>query len=192
MTITWKQYARSLLQFSAGSWLLLYLVLRTQGIQPFNPDGFHSGPWDLSFNQLGAPVREPHRSVQLCRDPADAAPEARDIAPPRRRPTNRETRHQLTAQRVLASDPSRGPRYHAPPRRRANRRAPTYTHAANTRPRAHPRSTPPDPAHLRRRAGQEKQAVSEKTCLAPTHPRRPDFPAQPRLNVSSHASHRSA
>jgi K+-transporting ATPase ATPase A chain len=47
----WKEYARALLLFSAASWLLLYLVLRTQGIHPFNPQGFgHSGPWDLSFN----------------------------------------------------------------------------------------------------------------------------------------------
>ena len=36
--------------FSLFSWLALYLILRTQGIQPFNPEGFHSGPWDLSFN----------------------------------------------------------------------------------------------------------------------------------------------
>ena len=46
----WRQYARSLLLFSGASWLLLYLILRTQGIQPLNPQGFHSGPWDLSFN----------------------------------------------------------------------------------------------------------------------------------------------
>src|ERR1700761_8778961 len=46
----WKQYARSLIVFSFAFWLLLYLILRTQGIQPFNPEGFHSGPWDLSFN----------------------------------------------------------------------------------------------------------------------------------------------
>src|SRR6201996_6795858 len=47
----WRQYAQSLLLFSLGSWLLLYLVLRTQSIQPLNPQGFtHSGPWDLSFN----------------------------------------------------------------------------------------------------------------------------------------------
>jgi K+-transporting ATPase ATPase A chain len=47
----WKRYARSLLLFSLGSWLVLYLVLRTQSIQPFDPQGFtHSGPWDLSFN----------------------------------------------------------------------------------------------------------------------------------------------
>jgi potassium-transporting ATPase potassium-binding subunit len=47
----WKEYARSLLLFSAASWLMLYLVLRTQRIHPFNPQGFtHSGPWDLSFN----------------------------------------------------------------------------------------------------------------------------------------------
>jgi K+-transporting ATPase ATPase A chain len=46
----WKAYARSVIVFSLFSWLALYLILRTQGIQPFNPEGFHSGPWDLSFN----------------------------------------------------------------------------------------------------------------------------------------------
>jgi potassium-transporting ATPase potassium-binding subunit len=47
----WKQYARTMLLFSLASWLLLYLVLRTQGFWPFDPQGFtHSAPWDLSFN----------------------------------------------------------------------------------------------------------------------------------------------
>src|ERR1700753_2581452 len=46
----WKSYARSLIVFSLLFWILLYLILRTQGVQPFNPEGFHSGPWDLSFN----------------------------------------------------------------------------------------------------------------------------------------------
>jgi potassium-transporting ATPase potassium-binding subunit len=46
----WKAYARSVVVFSLFSWLALYLILRTQSIQPFNPEGFHSGPWDLSFN----------------------------------------------------------------------------------------------------------------------------------------------
>ena len=47
----WKEYARSLLLFSAASWLILYVVLRSQAVQPLNPQGFtHSGPWDLSFN----------------------------------------------------------------------------------------------------------------------------------------------
>jgi potassium-transporting ATPase potassium-binding subunit len=47
----WKAYAGSLLVFSAASWLMLYVILRTQRIHPFNPQGFtHSGPWDLSFN----------------------------------------------------------------------------------------------------------------------------------------------
>jgi K+-transporting ATPase ATPase A chain len=46
----WKAYARSVIVFSLLSWLLLYLILRTQSIQPFNPEGFHSGPWNLSFN----------------------------------------------------------------------------------------------------------------------------------------------
>ncbi|HXV04912.1 MAG TPA: potassium-transporting ATPase subunit KdpA [Solirubrobacterales bacterium] len=46
----WKAYAKSLVLFSVFSWLALYLILRTQGIQPFNPQHFHSGPWDVSFN----------------------------------------------------------------------------------------------------------------------------------------------
>jgi len=46
----WKAYARSMLVFSAVSWLALFLILRTQTLQPFNPEGFHSGTWDLSFN----------------------------------------------------------------------------------------------------------------------------------------------
>jgi K+-transporting ATPase ATPase A chain len=46
----WKTYAKSLVLFSVFSWVALYLILRTQGIQPFNPEGFHSGPWDVSFN----------------------------------------------------------------------------------------------------------------------------------------------
>jgi K+-transporting ATPase ATPase A chain len=46
----WKAYARSVLVFSALSWLLLYLILRTQSIQPFNPEGFGSAPWDVTFN----------------------------------------------------------------------------------------------------------------------------------------------
>jgi K+-transporting ATPase ATPase A chain len=46
----WKVYARSIVVFSLVSWLALYLILRTQSIQPFNPEGFGSGPWNLSFN----------------------------------------------------------------------------------------------------------------------------------------------
>jgi K+-transporting ATPase ATPase A chain len=46
----WKAYAGTLIVFSALFWLALYLILRTQGIQPWNPQGFHSGTWDLSFN----------------------------------------------------------------------------------------------------------------------------------------------
>jgi K+-transporting ATPase ATPase A chain len=46
----WKAYARSLLVFSLLFWLLLYLILRTQGVHPWNPGGLRSGGWDLSFN----------------------------------------------------------------------------------------------------------------------------------------------
>lgn len=47
----WTEYGRSLLLFSAANWLIVYAILRTQSIHPFNPQGFtHSGPWDVSFN----------------------------------------------------------------------------------------------------------------------------------------------
>jgi K+-transporting ATPase ATPase A chain len=46
----WKAYARSVLVISALSWLALYLILRTQTLHPFNPEGFHSGTWDVTFN----------------------------------------------------------------------------------------------------------------------------------------------
>jgi K+-transporting ATPase ATPase A chain len=43
----WKGYARSVLIFSAGSFLALYAILRTQGLQPGGPG---SPPPGLSFN----------------------------------------------------------------------------------------------------------------------------------------------
>jgi potassium-transporting ATPase potassium-binding subunit len=46
----WKEYAVSTLIFSAACFLALYLILRTQSIQPLNPQGFRSPPWDLAFN----------------------------------------------------------------------------------------------------------------------------------------------
>ena len=47
---TWKGYARTTIVFSAVFWLALYLVLRSQGIHFFNPTGFNSAPWDVTFN----------------------------------------------------------------------------------------------------------------------------------------------
>jgi K+-transporting ATPase ATPase A chain len=46
----WKAYARSVLVFSAVFWGLLYLILRTQGIHPWNRSDLTSGSWDVSFN----------------------------------------------------------------------------------------------------------------------------------------------
>ena len=46
----WKRYARNVLVFSLVSWIALYVILRTQNIHPFNPEGFHSGTWDVTFN----------------------------------------------------------------------------------------------------------------------------------------------
>jgi K+-transporting ATPase ATPase A chain len=46
----WRGYARAVLLFSAASMAVLYLILRTQSIHPWNPLDLTSGPWDLSFN----------------------------------------------------------------------------------------------------------------------------------------------
>ncbi|MGZ4269196.1 MAG: potassium-transporting ATPase subunit KdpA [Solirubrobacteraceae bacterium] len=46
----WKAYARSVVFFSLFGWLVLFAILRTQTLHPFNPQGFHPGTWDLSFN----------------------------------------------------------------------------------------------------------------------------------------------
>src|SRR5438105_4255354 len=50
----WKAYARSLLLFSGLFWLALYLILRTQTLHPGNPQGFHSGTWDVTFNTVSS------------------------------------------------------------------------------------------------------------------------------------------
>ena len=39
----WKEYARSVLVLSALFWIALYVILRTQGIHPFNPGGLRRG-----------------------------------------------------------------------------------------------------------------------------------------------------
>ncbi len=49
----WKAYAKSLIIFSLAGWLLLYFILRTQTLWNWtglNPQGFHSGPWNVTFN----------------------------------------------------------------------------------------------------------------------------------------------
>ncbi|MGA9857500.1 MAG: potassium-transporting ATPase subunit KdpA [Solirubrobacteraceae bacterium] len=49
----WKGYAKSLIIFSLAGWLALYLILRTQTLWNFtglNPMGFHSAPWNVTFN----------------------------------------------------------------------------------------------------------------------------------------------
>jgi potassium-transporting ATPase potassium-binding subunit len=49
----WKAYAKSLIIFSLAGWLLLYLILRTQTLWNWtglNPQHFHSGTWNVTFN----------------------------------------------------------------------------------------------------------------------------------------------
>src|SRR5262245_15763387 len=46
----WKAYAKSVLISSVVFFGVLYLILRTQGIHPWNPKHLHSLPWDVAFN----------------------------------------------------------------------------------------------------------------------------------------------
>ncbi|MDE3130602.1 MAG: potassium-transporting ATPase subunit KdpA, partial [Acidobacteriota bacterium] len=49
----WKSYARSVIAFSLAGWLLLYLILRSQGLWNFtglNPMHYASPPWNVTFN----------------------------------------------------------------------------------------------------------------------------------------------
>ena len=54
----WKGYAKSLLIFSLAGWLLLYLILRTQNAfyvpHALNPLGYHSAPWNVTFNTVSS------------------------------------------------------------------------------------------------------------------------------------------
>ena len=50
----WKAYARSVLVLACLFWLALYLILRTQTLHPWNPQGFHSGTWDVTFNTVSS------------------------------------------------------------------------------------------------------------------------------------------
>jgi K+-transporting ATPase ATPase A chain len=54
----WKAYAKSLIVFSLAGWLLLYLILRTQDApwvpHLLNPLGYHSGPWNVTFNTVSS------------------------------------------------------------------------------------------------------------------------------------------
>ncbi len=50
----WKSYARTTIVFSLLFFVVLYVILRTQGIHPFNPEGFDSGTWDVSFNTVSS------------------------------------------------------------------------------------------------------------------------------------------
>jgi len=53
----WKSYARSLIIFSLAGWIILYVVLRSQSIQPWNSYGgvtFHAAPWDVTFNTVSS------------------------------------------------------------------------------------------------------------------------------------------
>ena len=67
----WKGYARTVLVFSALFFVALYVILRTQGIHPFNPEGFGSAPWDVSFNTAASFVTQHELAVLRRRDDAE-------------------------------------------------------------------------------------------------------------------------
>ena len=46
----WKSYGKTTVVFSFVFFVFLYVILRTQNIHPFNPEGFNSAPWDVTFN----------------------------------------------------------------------------------------------------------------------------------------------
>ena len=46
----WKAYAKTTIVFSLLFWLVLYAVLRLQGVHVFNPTKFAAAPWDVTFN----------------------------------------------------------------------------------------------------------------------------------------------
>jgi K+-transporting ATPase ATPase A chain len=53
----WKSYAKSLIIFSFAGWVILFVVLRTASIQPWNNYSgvaFHSAPWDVTFNTVSS------------------------------------------------------------------------------------------------------------------------------------------
>jgi K+-transporting ATPase ATPase A chain len=47
---SWKAYAAAALAFNLTGFLLLYAILRLQGVLPLNPDGIADMPADLAFN----------------------------------------------------------------------------------------------------------------------------------------------
>ena len=98
--------------FSLAGWLLLFLILRTQTLHPFNPEDFHSGTWDLVV-QHRLVVRDQHELAVLRR---------RDDAL-LLQPDGRADRPELR----LGGDRHRGghradPRHHRPPQRDADAR----------------------------------------------------------------------
>jgi K+-transporting ATPase ATPase A chain len=54
----WKAYAKSVIVFSLAGWLLLYVILRTQNAfyvpHALNPLGYHSAPWNVTFNTVSS------------------------------------------------------------------------------------------------------------------------------------------
>ncbi len=48
--MSWGTYALAVLAFNAAGFLLLYAILRTQGMLPLNPDGIGAMAPDLAFN----------------------------------------------------------------------------------------------------------------------------------------------
>ena len=165
----WKAYARSLVVFSLFFWVALYLILRTQGIQPFNPEGFHSGALGpqlqhrlLLRHQHQLAVLRRRNDAHLLRPDgrADGAElrlrRGRDRR--RRRPDPRHRRPQRQRARQLLAGP--GPH---PPLRPA---------AALDRRRPLPRLPGGDPEPRRRAASSRPSPAATRSSARARSPRR--------------------
>ena len=84
--------------FSAVSFLVLYAILRTQTLHPFNPKDLGSGTWDLSFNTAASFVTNTNWQYYARRDDdvvlhADGRPRGAELRLRRCRHRGRGRRH---------------------------------------------------------------------------------------------------
>ena len=129
----WKAYAKSTLVFSAVSWGLLYLILRTQGIHPFNPLGPGLGHLG-SLLQHNLLLRHQHELAVLRRRDdallllADGGPGGAELRLRSRRHGRRDRRHPGTGIALRPRDrlvlPGRDPHGPVHPAADLDRRGP--------------------------------------------------------------------
>jgi potassium-transporting ATPase potassium-binding subunit len=65
----WKQYATTMLVFSVLFWLVLYAILRAQGVLLFNPLRFSGAPWNVTFNTTSSFISNTNWQTTAARRP---------------------------------------------------------------------------------------------------------------------------